>query len=174
MIRLQALSFYRTLGLALSTSFYLAGLFSPNNALAAEQINFKYQSVRESLSVQELSEFATAGKASPKLEVYLKLSRVEPKQIRQTLANEVSISPAALEQYLDSWTGKLVLDEVSQIIQTSSGQASKQALRSALLLSTAKDNKFSLIEVFQNYPVAQLEIDIDRLIQTDKRINNPS
>ena len=88
--------------------------------------------MRESLPVQELSEFATVGKASPKLEVYLKLSRVDPKQFRQTLADEGSISPAALEQYLDSWSGKLVLDEVSQIIQTGSGQASKQALRSAL------------------------------------------
>ncbi len=171
-MRLQFPSFYRTFGLALSTSFCLAGLFSNNSASAAERINFKYQSLRESLSVQELSEFATAGKASPKLEVYLKLSRVDPKQIRQTLANEVSISPAALEQYLNSWTGKLVLDEVSQIIQTgSSGQASKQALRSALVLSTTKDHKFSLIEVFQNYSVGQVEIDVDRLIQTDKRIN---
>lgn len=161
---LQFPSFYRTFGLALSTSFCLAGLFSNNSASAAERINFKYQSLRESLSVQELSEFATAGKASPKLEVYLKLSRVDPKQIRQTLANEVSISPAALEQYLNSWTGKLVLDEVSQIIQTgSSGQASKQALRSALVLSTTKDNKFSLIEVFQNYSVAQVEIECGSL-----------
>lgn len=171
---LQFLSFYRSFGLVISTSFCLAGFFSTNSALAAQQINFKYQSLRESLSVQELSEFATAGKTSPKLEVYLKLSRVDPKQIRQTLANEVSISSAELEQYLNSWSGKLVLDEVSQIIQTGSGQANKQALRSALLLSTTKDNKFSLVEVFQNYPVEQVEIDIDRLIQTDRRINSLS
>lgn len=174
MMRLQFLSFHRTLDLAIGTSFCLAGIFSTSSAFAAEQINFKYQSLRESVSVQELTAFAAAGMASPKLEVYLKLSQVDPQQIRQTLTNEVSISSSALEQYLDSWTGKIVLDEVSQIIRTGPGQASKQALRSAIVLSTTKDNKFSLIEVFQNYPRSQVEIDIDRLIQTDRRINTPS
>jgi hypothetical protein len=79
-----------------------------------------------------------------------------------------------LEQFLNSWIGKVILDEVSQIIQTGPGQPSKQALQSALILSVEKDSQFSLIEVFQNYPAPEVQIDIDRLIQTEKRINTPS
>lgn len=166
-------SFHRIFGLAIGINLCLAGI-STSNAIAAEQIIFKYQRLRESLPVKELTTFAATGKASPKLEVYLKLSQSDPKKIRQTFMNEVSISPLALDQFLNSWVGKLTLDELSQIIRPSSGQASKQALRSALVLSTTKDNKLSLVEVFQNYPTSQVEIDIDRLIQTDRRINTLS
>ncbi len=170
-MRLQLPSFHRTLGLAISINLCLAGICSTSNAFAAEQVNFKYQRLHESLSVTELTTFVATGKASPKLEVYLKLSQADPKMIRQDLANQVSISPVALNQLLNSWIGKLTLDEVSQIIRPGSGQASKQALRSAIALSITKDNKFSLIEVFQNYPISQVEVDIDRLIQTDRRLN---
>jgi hypothetical protein len=172
-MRLQLPSIHHIFGLAIELSLCLAGI-STSRASAAEQVTFKYQSLRESVSVEELTTFTAAGQASPKLEVYLKLARVDSKEIRQTLANQVSISPTALEQFLNSWTGKVILDEVSQIIQTGSGQPSKQALQSALILSVEKDNQFSLIEVFQNYPAPEVQIDIDRLIQTDKRINTPS
>lgn len=167
-------SFQRIFGLAIGINLFLAGVFFTSNALAAEQITFKYQRLRESLSVKELTTFAMTGEASPKLEVYLKLSQSDSNKIRQTFMNEVSITPLALDQFLNSWIGKLTLDEISQIIRPSSEQDSKQALRSAIILSTTKDNKFSLVEVFQNYPTSQVEIDIDRLIQTDKRINTPS
>lgn len=166
-------SFHRALGLAIGINLCLAGI-STRNAIAAEQIIFKYQRLSESLSVKELTTFAVTGEASPKLEVYLKLSQGDPKKFRQDLTNQVSITPLALSQFLDSWVGKLTLDELSQIIRPGSRQVSKQALRSAIALSTAKDNKFSLVEVFQNYPTSQVEVDIDRLIQTDKRINTLS
>lgn len=165
--------FHRALGLAIGINLCLAGIFT-SNAIAAEQIIFKYQRLSESLSVKELTTFAMTGKTSPKLEVYLNLLQGDPKKLRQDLTNQVSISPLALNQFLDSWVGKLTLDEASQIIRPRSTQASKQALRSAIALSTAKDNKFSLVEVFQNYPTAQVEVDIDRLIQTDRRINTLS
>jgi len=172
-MRLQLPFIHHILGLAIGIGLGLAGI-STSRASAAEQVTFKYQSLRQSISVEELTTFTATGQASPKLEIYLKSALVDPKEIRQSLANQVSISPTALEQFLNSWIGKVILDEVSQIIQTGPGQPSKQALQSALILSVEKDSQFSLIEVFQNYPAPEVQIDIDRLIQTEKRINTPS
>jgi hypothetical protein len=150
-----------------------AGNIATGSAIAAEQVVFKYQALREAISVRELTDFATTGKASPKLEVYLKFSQNGARDLRQALANEVKVDRAQLDQLLNSWAGKLILDEISQIIRNGSGQASKQALRSALNLAI-QDNKFNLIELFQNYPTAQVQVDLDRLIETSKRIEAQS
>jgi hypothetical protein len=153
--------------------FCLTGFGISNTANAAEQVVFRYQSLRESLTVQELSAFAKTGKTTPKMDLYLQLSRTNPKEIRQALSNEITVNQQQVEQFLNSWVGKLTLDEISQIVRPSSSQSSKKALRTAIARSTQSDNKFSLLEIFQNYPTTAVEIDIDRLIETDKRINTP-
>lgn len=155
-------------------SFCLIGVFSVDRALAAEQIVFKYQALRESLTVNELATFAKTGKASPKIDVYLKLSQSNPKEIRQALTNEVVITPAAFEDFINSWVGKLILDEFSRIVRPTARQPSKQSLRTAIARSITSDGKFNMVEVLQNYPATQVEFDVDRLIETDRRINAPT
>lgn len=162
------------LGFAFSVGLYAAASVASDRAIAADQVVFQYQALRESFSIQELTSFAATGKASATLERYLKLSPNGSKEFRQALTNKVSVNRSQVDQFLNSWVGKLTLDEVSQIIRNSSGQANKQALRSAIVRSTEKDNTFSLLEVFQNYPTAQVEVDVYRLIQTSNRINSPS
>lgn len=165
----RSLSF-ATLSLAIGTGLSLTALFSPSRAFAANQVVLKYQSLQGSLSVKELATFASTGNASAKLADYMKLAQANSSEFRQSLGNEVKVSSADLDQFLNSWFGKIILDEMSQIIRPATGQSSKQALRSAIALST-KDNKVSFLEVLQNYPATEVEIDIDRLIETDKRIN---
>jgi hypothetical protein len=171
-MHLRPFSSSRLLGSAIALVTSVAGVSLAYHVFAAEQILFRYQAIRETLSVRELTTFATTGTASPKLDVYLTLSQSNRSDIRKALTNPISVSPAMLNQFLDSWVGKLVLDELSQIVQTPSGRSNKQALRSAIATSVQRDNQFTLLEVFQNYPNAQIEIDIDRLIETNKRINS--
>lgn len=159
--------------LALVSSIGLcAATFSGGSAQAAEEVFFKYQSLTESLTVQEIRDFAVSGKASPKLEVYLRLSKANANEIRQTLTREMNVSAKDVQQFLDSWVGKLTMDEVSQIVRPINRQSSKRALRSAIDASV-KDNKLSLLEVFQNYPAPKVEVDVDRWLATEKRINTP-
>jgi len=47
----------------------------------------------------------------------------------------------------------VVLDEISQVIHTASRRPDRQALRSALVLSS-RDREITLIETIQNYPTA--------------------
>lgn len=68
-----------------------------------------------------------------------------------------------LDKVLNSTVGNAILDQLSQVIHTPSKKANRQALRSALLLSASKDEQMTLIEVIQNYPTSQVEVDGERL-----------
>jgi len=127
-------------------------LLSSNSAIAAEQVVLKYRSFRESISVEELSNFAETGELSTSLRLNLALARQDPRQIRQYLTQPVQVNVILLDRVLNSRIGNFVLDEVSQTVHTPSRQVDRQALRSALVLSASGDSNITLIETIQNYP----------------------
>lgn len=158
-MRCQFLSVYRGLVLVISIYFILSGV----PALAAESVVLKYRIFRESVSVQELSTFAQTGKLSTSLRVNLALARQNPQAIRQYLTEPVKINPVILDKVLNSRIGNVILDQLTQVIHTRSRQADKQALRAALVVSASKDRQITLIEVIQNYPTPEIEVEGDRL-----------
>ncbi len=117
----------------------------------------------ESLSVEELSTFAQTGKLSSSLEANFASARQDPKLIRKYLSEPVKVNLVILDKVLNSTVGNAILDQLSQVIHTPSKKANRQALRSALLLSASKDEQMTLIEVIQNYPTSQVEVDGERL-----------
>lgn len=147
--------------LALTAALAIALPWS--NALAAEKVVLKYRIFRQSISVEELSTFAQKGELSSSLRVNLALARQDPKVIRRYLTESVAVNPVLLDRVLNSPIGNIVLDEISQAIHTPSRRADRQALRAALVLSAAQDRNISLIEVIENYPAAEVEVDGDRL-----------
>ena len=158
-MRCQFLSVYRGLILVISIYFILSGV----PALAAESVVLKYRIFRESVSVQELSTFAQTGKLSTSLRVNLALARQNPEAIRQYLTEPVKINPVILDKVLNSRIGNVILDQLTQVIHTRSRQADKQALRAALVVSASKDRQITLIEVIENYPTNEVEVEGDRL-----------
>ncbi|MGI2905871.1 alpha/beta hydrolase [Tolypothrix sp. VBCCA 56010] len=158
-MRCQFLSVSGRLILVISIYFILSGV----PALAAESVVLKYRIFRESVSVQELSSFAQTGKLSTSLRVNLALARQNPQAIRQYLTEPVKINPVILDKVLNSRIGNVILDQLTQVIHTRSRQADKQALRAALVVSASKDRQITLIEVIQNYPTNEVEVEGDRL-----------
>lgn len=138
-------------------------LFSSTNALAAEQVVLKYRIFRESISVDELTTFAETGELSRSLRVNLALARQDPRVVRRYLTEPVKVNFVFLDRVLNSPVGNLVLDNVSQVIHTPSRRADRQALRSAMILSARQDGQISLIEIIQNYPTQEVEVEGDRL-----------
>ena len=138
-------------------------LFSSTSALAAEQVVLKYRIFSESISVDELTTFAQTGELSRSLRVNLALARQDPKVVRQLLTEPVKVDLIFLDRVLNSPVGNLVLDQVSQVIHTPSRRADRQALRSAMILSARQDGQISLIEIIQNYPTQEVEVEGDRL-----------
>ncbi|MBW4449382.1 MAG: alpha/beta hydrolase [Spirirestis rafaelensis WJT71-NPBG6] len=148
-------------GLVLVISIYF--ILSGAPALAAESVVLKYRIFRESISVQELSTFAQTGKLSTSLRVNLALARQNPQAIRQYLTEPVKVNPVILDKVLNSRIGNVILDQLTEVIHTRSRQADKQALRAALVVSASKDGQITFIEVIQNYPTNEVEVEGDRL-----------
>ena len=138
-------------------------LFFNNSAFAAEQVVLKYGVFRESISVEELSTFAKTGELSRSLRVNFALAQQDPKAIRPYLTTPVNVDLLILDRILNSPIGNVILDELSQVIHTPSRTADRQALRAALVLSASEDGQVTLLEIIENYPTTNVEVDGERL-----------
>ena len=154
---------------SLILSIALAIALSGGRAFAAEQVVLKYRIFRSSISVKELTNFAQTGELSTSLRVNLALAKQNPKAIRQYLTQPVAVNLRLLDRVLNSPVGNVVLDQISEAIHTPSRKADRQALRAALILSASRDypdssgqnsrNTISLIEIIQNYPTSEVEVE---------------
>lgn len=144
----------------------------PFQAIAAEKVVLNYKIFQETVSVEDLATLAETGQPSPALSRYLRLAGKTPEEVQQPLAQEVKISPVLLDRVLNSWLGEGLLDQLGQVFRTPSGQANRQALRSALVLSASGDSTITLIEVIQNYPTTELYVDGDRLVDAYNQLNS--
>ncbi len=153
----------QSLLLSIVVTFFL----SNGSAFAAESVLLKYRIFRESVSVKELTNFAQTGELSTPLRVNLALAKQDPKLIRQYLTESVTVNPLLLDRVLNSPLGNVILDQLSEAIHTPSRKADRQALRAALTLSASRDsfgsgaksNEISLIEIIQNYPTPEVEVE---------------
>lgn len=152
---------------SLVLSVVLALVLSSGSAFAAEQVVLKYRILRSSIPVKELTNFAQTGELSTSLRVNLALAKQDPKAVRQYLTESVAVNPILLDRVLNSPVGNVILDQISEAIHTPSRTADRQALRAAIILSAssefsgsgAKNNNISLIEIIQNYPTPEVEVD---------------
>ncbi len=138
---------------------------------AAEKVVLEYGVFRGSVRVNELTAFAETGEVSPPLRFYLKAGRANPQEVRQALNAPISVSPIVLDRVLNSPVGGILLDQVSQAVHTPAAGADRQALRSALVLSAARDGKITLIETIQRYPTSEVHVEGDRLVRAYRQLS---
>jgi hypothetical protein len=141
-------------------------------AQAAEKVVFKYGILRESVSSQQLRDFAVNGKPDTALATYVRKAGGNPQGVQQTLTQSISVDARLLDRVLNSALGNMVLDQVGQTIQTPTNTANRQALRAAIALSANPDNQLSILEIIENYPTAEVQVDGNRLAQAYKQINS--
>lgn len=146
-------------------------LLETNSVNAAEKVVFRYKIFSRSLPVKELTELSETGEVSPNLDYYLKQTNQDPQAVRDVLNKEVNVSTTTLDKTLNSKIGEFLLDRIGQTIHTSSDRANKKALRSAIVLSSAEDNKVSLIEIIQNYPTNEVYVEADNLERTYNQLS---
>ncbi len=140
-------------------------LFYSGAAVAAEKVVLKYSVIRMTIPVSELESFAETGKMSSGLEMLLGQAKQDPEAIRRSLTRPVKVSHRFLDRTLNSKVGDMILDEVGQVIHTPSGNANKEALRAALVLSASSDNEITLLETIKNYPTTEVDVEGDRLVE---------
>ena len=160
--RLQPLVFTGTLAAALCLG---------SNAIAAERVVLKYKIFRESIPVTDLTTFAKTGEISSTLQFYLNASRQNPEDFRTVLTREADVKVTTLDRALNNPVGELLLDQIGLAVHPPANVANRQAIRAALVLSASQDNKISLIEVIQNYPTAEVEVEGERVVQAYRQIS---
>ena len=146
-------------------------LIETNSVNAAEKVVFRYKILSRSLPVKELTKLSETGEVSSNLNYYLKRTKQEPEAVRNVLNKEVNVSTVTLDRTLNSKIGGFLLDQISQTIHTSSNEANRKALRSAIVLSSSEDNKVSLIEIIQNYPTKEVYVEGDNLARTYNQLS---
>lgn len=144
-----------TTSISLTSSTAKAADFQPS----VKQLVFTFGSFRPSFSIDELTAFAETGAVPSSMDFYLRLANLKPKILRSVLTREVSVELGFLDSTLNSLLGEYALFQIGQIIHTRTHKANIQALRAGLVLSVRSDNRFSLIEFLQNYPLQQVYVD---------------
>jgi Alpha/beta hydrolase of unknown function (DUF1400). len=117
------------------------------------------------LPVSELEIFAETGKMSPGIRNAAGKSKKRPGSGSQQSDERVKVSQSFLDRTLNSKVGEIILDEVGQVIRTPSGNANREALREALVLSATNDNEITLLEAMKNYPTPEVYVEGDRLVE---------
>ncbi len=152
------LGFYTILGLS-STCVTLGASIGIHleNAIAAENIYLTYSSLKISLKVSSLENFAKDGTISKDLEFYL--NRVTPEQreeFRKVLLQRADINPVQLSRFFYTQIGAEILTRVGNIVNlennVAGGVNGNRGIRSALVKAAFTPEGLTLLNFFKQFP----------------------
>lgn len=161
--------FARSLSLLLLSSGFCLAIALPSRA--AERVTLSYEGIEGSVAVADLARLAETGEPSPDLALYLALANRQPEDLREILTRGVPMDGNLLAGALNSFAGNFLLDRVDNVV-TAPGRDSRDDLRAALIASAASNNRLTLLEVLQNHPADDVQIDGDRLVQFVNQIQS--
>lgn len=124
-----------------------------------ERIVIDFGPLRPSFKVRDLEKFVETGVLPRAWRLYLRVAGLNAEGFRTALTQEVDVDLLFLDGLLNNILGEYLLFQVGHVIHTRSGSNNIQALRAALVLSAADDNKISLFEFLKNYPERSVILD---------------
>ena len=138
---------------------------------AAEEIDFIYSPIQESIKVSSLEKFAEDGIIDANLAFYLNFIKPDEKQkasFRQLLTKKVEIDPVILSRLLKTDEGERLLNTIGEIINIQGGSNGKVAIRGALV-TAALDQKegLTVLNFLRNLSV-NVQIDVKKAIDFAK------
>lgn len=131
--------------------------------LAAEEVMLRYRGLNRTVAVVDLANLATTGEAPTRLSDLLDQVSLSPATLQSVLAHNVTTDVVVLDKALNSLPGEWLLDQLGQAIRPVSGEASRQALRSALVLSASDDGALTLLEILQAYPAETVVLEVEQI-----------
>lgn len=140
----------------------------PGNA--AEKVRLKYRGFSRTVPVALLTALANTGESSGVLGGLLNQAGQDAGELRSLLIRELPADPVILDRVLNSRPGEWVLDYLGESIHTGTGEADRQALRSALVLSASDDKQITLLEVLQHYPTEEVVLEGDNIQDAVNRL----
>lgn len=154
--------------LGITTLFTI--LSSWQSAWASERVLMRYRGFSRTVAVQDLATLAETGEAPNNLARLLDMAGQRPEGLRSLLTNSLSADPIILDKALNSRPGEWMLGQLGEAIHPPAGQASRQALRSAIVLSAADDGALTLLEILENYPTPEVVLEGDKIERSYNRL----
>lgn len=149
--------------LALISLGFLSHFLMSPSAQAAERIRFQYGLVQITITRKQLETFVETGKMSGSLKRLLSaVDSQQREQLRAALQAEYDVDLAEVNRFSYTQSGKQLLEEMGELIETPSGENGFYALRSALTLATADPDGLSLLNFIRKFPT-DMRINVSRL-----------
>ncbi len=139
-------------------------MLSHQSAIATNKIVIDlFGPIKASIKVKDLRLFAETGETTKTISQALGISKVNPNTVRGLMTLEVGADVANLAKVLYSNLGQNVTQGVAEVVKTRHNYESDKALRSAIILAAADDNRISVLEVIEKYPTAEMHIDVGKI-----------
>ncbi|HEY9635804.1 MAG TPA: alpha/beta hydrolase [Coleofasciculaceae cyanobacterium] len=163
-----------SIGIALlNLGLLITPVMMSSPAQGAERIYISYGPLEFSLPVASLELYAKEGKIDQELGVYANyLDAKQLEQLRRILVTRVDATPLAIAQFLYSPQGEIILQRMSQVIQTKARQPGFYAIRAALIKSAAAPEGLTLLNVVREFPTYGIRVDSARGFQIIDQLSN--
>jgi predicted dienelactone hydrolase len=135
--------------------------FLNQKAIAADNVILSYGILEFSLSVDSLETYARTGKIDDELQSYANfLTPQQLAELKVGLTTSADFSHLAIAQFLYSFQGETILNRVSKVFKTEARQPGFFAIRSALILAAADQERgLTPLNVIKKFPTDTLRID---------------
>ena len=162
------------LGIALlNLGLLLTPVMISSPARSAEQIYISYGPLEFSLPIASLELYAKEGKIDRELAFYAGyLNPKQLEQLRKVLTARADVTPVAIAQFLYSRQGEIILNRLSEIIQTKARQPGFYAIRAALIKAAAHPEGLTILNVLREFPTYGIRVDSQRGFQVVESLSD--
>ncbi|MDJ0730747.1 MAG: alpha/beta hydrolase [Crocosphaera sp.] len=138
-------------------------------SFAAEKINIIWQSLRLTLEVNSLEQFANEGIINQELEFYFQAAGLRNDQqetLREILVTKYPIDGVQLSKFLNTPTGEILLERLGILVSLPGGRNGKFLLRGALIQAALDSEKgFSLINILRSL-ATDIQLNVEEIEKT--------
>lgn len=139
-----------------------------STAKAANTIILRYGETERTFEVDNIVRFSRTGEAAtPELQSFFQDAPTARRLVQELLNAEISISPtliSKIERGLESPTGEFILIQIDKLIGSPSDTSEDlQPLKTAIVDAFQNDNRFSLLELVEQYPESEIRLDLTDL-----------
>jgi hypothetical protein len=138
----------------------------------SKKITFIVGPFSRSVTVSQIEEFVAKDDVNNDVTALLKSGNLNAAEIRAQLKNQFQFDLVQMDKILNSPIGVALLTKLGEAVHPHATKvAAVQAVRSAIILSLADDNKLSGAEVLSHIPV-NMDIEVLELLKLKKELGD--
>lgn len=138
----------------------------------SKKITFIIGPLSRSVTVKQIEDFVANEDANNDVTALLKSGKLNVEEIRSQLKNTFQFDLVQMDKILNSPIGVALLSKLGEAVHPHATKiAAVQAVRSAIILSLADDNKLSGAEVLSHIPV-NMDIEVSELLKLKKELGD--